>query len=69
MKNPDYINGIEAPKIHGQGVFTVNVLPINEDYLAVGQAIQSLLNEGWKFRGIVKDNDKYFIELNREWKC
>jgi hypothetical protein len=75
MRNPDSLkeyaggNFVENPKIHGQGVFTINRFPINEDYIAVSQATSQLLKEGWNFKGIVKEDDKYFIELNREWKC
>ena len=74
MRNPDSLpkeHGafVEPPKIHGQGVFTVNRFPINDDYIAVSQATSALLKEGWIFRGIVKEGDNFYLELNREWKC
>lgn len=67
---------VAPPIVLNQGVFNTMRLPINDDYVAVSHAISDLLKEGWKFSGLIraKDNgliqqDCFYIELNREWKC
>ncbi len=64
------------PEVHNQGVFSKIILPINDDHIAVGIAIQDLLKEGWKHAGITKGKttslmpqECFYVELTREWKC
>jgi len=47
-----------------QGVKSFLEFPIGKDVLAVSRAIGNLLNEGWKFGGIIEN----YIRLVREWE-
>lgn len=60
------------PVVHNQGVFSKIILPINDDHIAVGHAIQDLLSEGWEHAGITKRKDDsllpqdcFYVELTR----
>ena len=70
------MNGSAPPTILNQGVFNTMRLPINEDHVAVSHAVSDLLKEGWKFSCFTNskdigltNEDCFYIELTREWKC
>ena len=68
VMEPEPTNFIEPEKDHGQGVFNIISLPVNEDHLAVGRAIGDLLKEGWSWVGIDKSTNDYKLVLRREWR-